>query len=83
MMYSIIFSDLSLKQLRKLDKLAQSRIIATINRCRVRPYSHVKKLVDSPYYRLRVGKYRVIINIMNHELRIFVIEVKHRKDVYN
>jgi len=81
-MYIITFSDLSLKQLKKLDEITQSRIIATINRCRIRPYSHVKKLVDNPYYRLRVGKYRVIINIMNNELIIFVIEIKHRKNVY-
>jgi len=81
-MYSVTFSDLSLKQLKRLDKAAQSRIIATINRCRVRPHSYVKKLVDSPYYRLRVGKYRVILNIMNNELMIFVIGIKHRKDVY-
>lgn len=81
-MYSITFSDLALKQLKKFDKNLQKRIISTIKRCRIRPYAHVKKIVDSPYFRLRVGDYRVIMDIRNNELNIFVIEMAHRKKIY-
>ncbi|MAG08641.1 cytotoxic translational repressor of toxin-antitoxin stability system [Candidatus Woesearchaeota archaeon] len=81
-MYSIIFSDLSLKQLKKLSKELRLRIISTIKRCRIRPYAHVKKIVESPYFRLRVGDYRVIMDICDNKLRIFVIEMGHRKNIY-
>lgn len=81
-MYSITFSALSLKQLKKLDKKISLRIISTIKRCRFRPYSHVKKLVDNPYFCLRVGDYRVIMRIINNELNIFIVEILHRKNVY-
>ena len=81
-MYSIIFSDLSLKQLKKFSKEVQLRIISTIKRCRVRPYVHVKKLVDNPYFRLRVGNYRVIMDIKENELKILVVKIGHRKDIY-
>ena len=81
-MYSLVYSEEALKYLRKLNKSLQLRIISTLERCRIRHYAHVKKLVGSPYFRLRVGDYRVIMDISNNELRIFVIEVGHRKNIY-
>ena len=81
-MYDIIFSDLSLQQLRKLEKKINLRIISTIERCKIRPHSHVKKLAGLPYYSLRVGDYRVIMDIKQNELKIFIITVGHRKNIY-
>ncbi len=34
-------------------------------------------------YRIRLGDYRVIYEIRNLELIIFVVKIGHRKDVYN
>ena len=82
MSYSILFSDYSLKQLEKLPKDIQKRIISTLKRCRIRPHHFVKKLVGSPYFRLRVGEYRVIMDIFDNELKIHVIELGHRKNIY-
>jgi len=81
-MYSLIYSGVALKQLNKLNKGIQKRIIHTLGRIRVRPYPHVKKLVDSPYFILRVGEYRVILDIKENKLIIFVIEVGHRRKIY-
>jgi len=82
MIYDITFSDFADKQLSKLPLDTQNRIVSTIKRCRIRPYSHVKKLVGSKYFRLRVGDYRVIIDIIDNKLLIHVIEVGHRKNIY-
>ena len=81
-MYSIEFSQTAFRELNKLEKKIQVRIISTLERIRVRPYPHVKKLVGSPYFRLRVGEYRVILDIKEDRLIIFVIEVGHRKNIY-
>ena len=81
-MYNIEFSKTSEKQFDKLEKNIQKRVVSTLERCRIRPYAYVKKLVDCPYYRLRVGDYRVIMNIKDDELRILVIEIGHRKNIY-
>ena len=81
-MYSIKFSKTAHKQLHQLEKNTQIRIISTLERIRIRPYSHVKKIVGSPYFRLRVGDYRVILNIQENRLIIYVIEVGHRKSIY-
>ncbi len=82
MIYSLLYSKEALKQLKKLDNEAKKRILSTLERIRVRPYPHVKRLTGNPYYRLRVGDYRVILDIINDQIVIFVIEVKHRKNVY-
>jgi mRNA interferase RelE/StbE len=82
MTYKIIFSDFADKQLDKLSKEIQKRIISTLKRCKIRPYPHVKKSVGSKYFRLRVGDYRVILDIIDNELIIYVIELGHRKKIY-
>jgi mRNA interferase RelE/StbE len=82
MSYKIIFSDFAEKQLDKLSNEIQKRIISTLKRCMIRPYPHVKKLVGSKYFRLRVGDYRVILDIIDNELIIHVIELGHRKKIY-
>lgn len=80
--YNILFSDFAEKQLLKLPNEIQKRIISTLKRCKIRPYPHVKRLVGSKYYRLRVGDYRIILDIIDDKLIIHVIELGHRKEIY-
>jgi mRNA interferase RelE/StbE len=44
-----------------------------------------KKLVGnlSDFYRLRVGDYRVIYEIIEDEVTIYVVRIRYRKDVYS
>jgi mRNA interferase RelE/StbE len=81
-MYKVEFSIAAEKQFDKLDNSVQERIISVLERCRIRPYPHVKKLVNNQYFRLRAGDYRVIMDIKETELLILVIEVGHRKSIY-
>ena len=83
MTYEIIFSDKALKQLKKLEKIVQERIIAVLERIRVRPETYVTKLVGDPGYKLRVGDYRIIMDIDNKILRILILKVGHRKNIYD
>ena len=82
-MYELIYSEKAVKQLEKLDTSIQERILANLERCRVRPHSLVKKLVGNPYFRLRVGDYRIILDIKDNTFVIFVIEMGHRKNIYD
>ena len=83
MTYSVIIAPIAKRQLENLEKDVQDRILATLERIKVRPYDFVKKLSGHPYYRLRVGDYRVIMEIQNDKLIILVIKVGHRKNIYN
>jgi mRNA interferase RelE/StbE len=79
----VIFSDLALKQLRKLDGEIRQRIIATLERIRIRPDAYIRKLVGDEGYRLRVGDYRVIVDIDKEKLIILVLRIGHRRNVYD
>ncbi len=82
-MYEIIFSQKAKKQLFKLEKNIQERIITALERIRIRPEAYITKLVGDPGFKLRLGNYRVIMDINNNNLLILVIKVGHRKDIYN
>jgi len=82
MTYDILFSDKSLKQLKKFEKEVQDRIIKALERIRIRPELHVTKLIGDPGYRLRVGDYRVILDIDKGKLLILVLKIGHRKEIY-
>ncbi len=83
MTYDIIFSDKALRQLKKMEKNVQKRIIAVLERIRVRPEVYVTKLVGDQGYKIRVGDYRVIMDVDNKKLHILVLKVAHRKNVYD
>jgi mRNA interferase RelE/StbE len=81
-LYEVIFSNKARKQLLKLEKNIQIRIIAVLERIRIRPECYVKKLVGDPGYKLRVGDYRIMMDIDNNNLFILVTMVGHRRDIY-
>ncbi len=83
MTYEIIFSDKALKQFEKLERKLQERIIAVLERIRIRPEAYVTKLVGDPGYKLRVSDYRIIMDIDNKRLKILVLKVGHRKNIYD
>ncbi len=81
-MYSLAYTDKFRRQFKKLGKNIQKRVISALERIRIRPYPHVKKLVGYPYYSLRAGSYRIILDIAGDKLVIYSLEVGHRKKVY-
>jgi mRNA interferase RelE/StbE len=82
-MYELTYSPQAAKALKKLDFKAQERIVAALERIRIRPERFVTKLVGEEFYRLRVGDYRVILEIDNGNLIILVIKVGHRQNIYD
>ncbi len=81
-MYELLFSDTALRQLKKFERVVQERIIAALERVRIRPEDFVRKLVGEPYYRLRIGDYRAIVDIKSRELIILAVYVGRRKRIY-
>lgn len=82
-MYNLIFSDKTLKQLGKLEKSMQERILNALERIKIRPEAYITKLVGDVGYKFRVGDYRVIMDIDKGRLLILVIKIGHRKNVYD
>ena len=81
-MYKVLFSQKAEKQLDKLERKTAERVTLTLERIIIRPQAYVKRLVGCPYYSLRVGDYRLILDIKDDKLIIFIIELGHRKNIY-
>lgn len=81
-MFNIIFTPKAEKQLKKLPHEISVRILSALERIRIRPEAYVTKLIGLPGYKLRVGDYRVILDIDSGKLIILVVKIGHRKNIY-
>lgn len=82
MAWQVIWSVKSVKQLEKYDKKNAQHIFDTVLDCVDDPFRHVTRLTNSSFYRLRVGHYRIILDLQQSKVIIFVIEVDHRARIY-
>jgi len=83
MKFKVIWSPKSDKQIGRLGKKIRKRIYDKVDLIRNNPYVFTKRLFGMNLYSLRVGNYRVIMNIRRNIMTIFVVKVGHRKGVYN
>ena len=82
MVWDVLWSSRSVWQLKKLDKKHARMIRDAIVGARENPYAVVRRLSDSAFFRMRVGSYRIIMDLRQGAMIIFVIEVNHRRRVY-
>ncbi len=82
-MYEVKLTQTSEKQLKKLDKQIQERIISLLERIRINPIPHITKLVGQQFYRLRAGDYRIILKVDHGTLLILVVEIGRRENTYD
>ena len=81
--YVIHIKKKALKQLATIAKKDRLRIIAVIELLGQNPLPpKALKLTGRDGYRIRVGDYRIIYTFNSKQLRIAVIKVGARKDVY-
>jgi len=81
--YKVIFTKSVKKDFRKIPKLEVSKILNEIEELAKNPRSSkTKKLKGEKLYRLRLGNYRVIYDIQDNLMLIFVVKLGHRSDIY-
>lgn len=83
MPYTLIYAPGALKDLTTLSPAVQKRIIAKLEQLYENPFPHIKRLKGVPLYSLRIGDYRVILDVQEVRFIICVITAGHRKNVYN
>jgi mRNA interferase RelE/StbE len=83
----IQYETKAIKDLKSIDAKARKQIIAKIVQYAAEPESLQNKVIhltNSPFYRLRVGDYRVIFSLDGEVTIIMtVIRVRHRREVYD
>lgn len=85
-MIQLLFTVQAEKQLAKLDKNTRVRIIYLLDRLReAYPVGDIRKMQGyDDLWRLRVGDYRIImqIDLVTAIITVNVIRIGHRKEVY-
>lgn len=88
MMYKLKYTKHAIKQFFKLDRqnqiLIQKWLMKNLEGCE-NPRIHGKSLTGdrSGQWRFRIGKFRIITEILDNELIILVIDVGHRREIYD
>jgi mRNA interferase RelE/StbE len=86
--WTIDYTKTAQSQLRKLDRTASLRIVDYMDE-RIalsgNPREQGKSLVGTHagLWRYRVGDYRLICDIQDGRLIVLVLEIGHRKDIYD
>jgi len=88
MAWKIEISALAAKNLQQLDRPVARRILLFLHE-RVAPLKNPRSIGDAlkgsafgEFWRYRVGDYRIIASIEDRALRILVVRVGNRRDVY-
>lgn len=86
--YKARFSDSALRQLRKLDRQVQRRIIAFLEK-RVESLGDPRSIGEAlkgdefgDFWKYRIGDYRLVCDIVDRGRVIEVLKVGDRKEVY-
>lgn len=83
--YKLIYSEKAKKSLDKFDKKTASKICEKVDQLlEGKDGLDVKKLkaYKEDTYRLRVGSIRILFLVWKNELIVYIIDVDHRKDIY-
>jgi len=81
-MYKIIFSEKAIDSLEKLEIKNRLRILNKILSTKEQPFRYFQKLAYREGYKLRVGNYRVIVDIEERSKIITIHFIGHRKSIY-
>jgi mRNA interferase RelE/StbE len=87
LIWQIKFDPRAVKELKKIDKKAQKRIIDYLKKkvaTQDNPRIFGKSLKGDKrgFWRYRVGDYRVICNLLDDTMIILVIKIGHRQSIY-
>jgi len=82
-MYSIQIEKNAENFLKKLNKEDSGVILNKIYSIRENPFRYLKRLQSEKLWRLRIGDYRAIVDVIISMNKIIVIRIGHRKNIYD
>lgn len=81
-MTDVVVSERAADWLRDAETETSKRIRNKLHEITDFPEHYLRTLTNSPYYRLRVGDYRVIIEWDKENDELFVRDIRHREGAY-
>ena len=82
-MYSIQIEENAENFLKKLQKKDRENILNKIYSIRENPFRYLRRLQGDKLWRLRIGNYRAIVDVIISMNKIIVLRIGHRKNVYD
>lgn len=84
MTYRVEFTTAAARQLRKLPASTRERLLDAIEDLQDDPRPHgARKLVGERHaWRIRIGDFRVIYDVIDSTLTVTVVRAAHRREVY-
>jgi mRNA interferase RelE/StbE len=82
-MYAVEITTYAKKQFKQIGSEAQAKLTAAIRKLanNPRPHGYIK-MKGREAYRIKVGDYRIIYEIHDQQLLVLVVEMGHRRDIY-
>ncbi|MBU0466989.1 MAG: type II toxin-antitoxin system RelE/ParE family toxin [Nanoarchaeota archaeon] len=81
-MYSIQIEKNAENSLKKLPKKDAEIVLRKIYSIRDNPFRFLKRLQGQKLWRLRIGDYRAIVDVIVSANKIVVVRIGFRKNVY-
>ncbi len=86
MIYKVFFEEKAKKELSKIEKPFQKLIVEKIKQLSENFDLMTNNMIplkgNFDFYRLRVGKYRVIFHKDDENIIITIVRIGHRKNIY-
>jgi mRNA interferase RelE/StbE len=84
--YEVVFKKSALKDLQSLPQRIQQKVLDAVQLLSLNPYTEllqIKKMKGADaLYRVRIQDYRIIYLIENQIIKITIIKIGHRGEVY-
>jgi len=82
MAFTVKWTYKAKKSMEKLERETIVRIIKRVEETKKNPFLYMKWLKEMKIWRLRIGDYRILIDLDTEKEVLYVLEVGHRKSIY-
>ena len=82
-MYELKFDKKATNFLNKLEEKDKGRIWNKLQECKIDPFRYLKHLENIEGYKLRVGEYRIILDVEKTIKILNIVKIGRRKNIYN
>jgi mRNA interferase RelE/StbE len=80
--FQIELTDLARVKLRKQDPQIRDRIVRKLDQATTNPSQYLERLSSIESHKLRVGDYRVIVDVDWNRQILYVLTLGHRSEIY-
>ena len=81
-MYELKFDEKAIDFLNKLEREYKERIWDKLQQCKLNPFHFLEHLEDINGFKLRVGEYRIIVDVDRTNKILHILKIGHRKNIY-